>query len=195
MAIKTTLVLLACAISVAATLLKIENAAAQEQTIDCDDVPIAVRTAFQKAYPKATTQGCAQEVEVDKTAYEILSTEGKTKRDVLYYADGTLILVEEAIDAADLPIAVQQALSEVLEDHKIELVEKLSRDNVVTYEIKSKHADVAMEIVFDGSGKVLKIAGAGAESAPSGIEGEEKSEKTPELSGEEEEEEEEDGKN
>jgi hypothetical protein len=186
-------VLLACAISVAGTLLKIENAAAQEQTIDCDDVPIAVRTAFQKAYPKATTQGCAQEVEVDKTAYEILSTEGKTKRDVLYYADGTLIVVEEAIDAADLPSAVQQALGEVLEDHKIELVEKLSRDNVVTYEIKSKHADVAMEIVFDGSGKVLKIAGAGAESAPSGIEGEEKSEKTPELSGEEEEEEEEEG--
>ena len=62
MKIKTTLVLLAFAISVAGTLLKIENAAAQEQTIDCDDVPIAVRTAFQKAYPKATTQGCAQEV-------------------------------------------------------------------------------------------------------------------------------------
>ena len=190
MKIKTTLVLLACAISVAGTLLKIENAAAQEQTIDCDEVPIAVRTAFQKAYPKATTQGCAQEVEVDKTAYEISSTEGKTKRDVLYYPDGTLIVVEEAIDAADLPSAVQQALGEVLEDHKIELVEKLRRDDVVTYEIKSKHADVAMEIVFDGSGKVLKIAGAGAESAPSGIEGEEKSEKTPELSGEEEEEEE-----
>ena len=190
MKIKTTLVLLACSISVAGTLLKIENAAAQEQTIDCDDVPIAVRTAFQKAYPKAITQGCSQEVEVDKTAYEILSTEGKTKRDVLYYADGTLIVVEEAIDAADLPSAVQQALGEVLEDHKIELVEKLRRDDVVTYEIKSKHADVAMEIVFDGSGKVLKIAGAGAESAPSGIEGEEKSEKTPELSGEEEEEDE-----
>ena len=83
MKIKTTSVLLACAISVASTLLKIESAAAQEQTIDCDDVPIAVRTAFQKAYPRATTQGCAQEVEVDKTAYEILSTEGKTKRDVL----------------------------------------------------------------------------------------------------------------
>ena len=189
MAIKTTLVLLACAISVAGTLLKIENAAAQEQTIDCDDVPIAVRTAFQKAYPKATTQGCAQEVEVDKTAYEISSTEGKTKRDVLYYADGTLIVIEEAIDAADLPSAVQQAVGEVLEDHKIELVEKLRRDDVVTYEIKSKHADVAMEIVFDGSGKVLKIAGAGAESVPSGIQGEGKSEKTPELSGEEEEEE------
>ena len=84
-----------------------------------------------------------------------------------------MIVVEEAIDAADLPNAVQQALSDVLEDHKIELVEKLRRDNVVTYEIKSKHADVAIEIVFDVSGKVLKIAGAGAKSAPSSIEGEE----------------------
>jgi hypothetical protein len=109
-----------------------------------------VRTAFQKEYPKATTQGCAKEVENDKAAYEISSTEGKTKRDVLYYGDGTLIVVEEAIDAAELPKGVQQAIAEVLEDHKIELVEKLRRDDIVTYEIKSKHADVALEIVFDG---------------------------------------------
>ena len=75
----------------------------------------------------------------------------------------------------------------MLENHKIELVEKLRRDDIVTYEIKSKHADVALEIVFDGNGKVLKIAAA-APSAPAGLEGEEKRENT-ELGGEEDEEE------
>ena len=165
------------------------DAATQEQTIECADVPAAVRTVFQKAYPKATIQGCAKEVEDDKTAYEISSTEGKTKRDVLYYGDGTLIVVEEAIDAAELPKEVQQALGKVLEDHKIELVEKLKRDEIVTYEIKSKHSDVALEIVFDGNGKVLKIAAAGAEAPPAGLEGEAKSEEKTELGGEEAEEE------
>jgi hypothetical protein len=87
-----------------------------------------------------------------------------------------LIVVEETIDATDLPKDVQQAVSDVLADHKIELVEKLTRDDTVTYEIKSQHADVALEIVFDGNGKVLKIAAAGAEASPAGEEGEKKSE-------------------
>jgi len=186
MKINSTFVLLACAGGLstwgASTLLGIENAAAQEQTVECADVPAAVRTAFQKAYPKATIQGCAKEVEDDKTAYEISSTEGKTRRDVLYYEDGTLIVVEEAIDAAELPTEVQQALSEVLADHKIELVEKLRHDDIVTYEIKSKHGGVPLEIVFDANGKILKIAAAGAE-------GEEKSEEKSESGGEEDEEE------
>jgi hypothetical protein len=188
MKINTAFVLLACVISGASTLLEIEEADAQEQTVGCDDVPTAVRTAFQKEYPKATTQECAKEIEDDKTAYEISSTEGETRRDVLYYEDGTLIVVEEAIDAADLPKEVQQALGEVLEDHKIELVEKLRRDDIVTYEIKSKHADVALEIVFDGNGKVLKVAAAGAEGPPAGIVGEAKSEEKTEPGGEEDEE-------
>ena len=103
MKISTTFVLLAWCDIGSEHVARIENAAAQEQTIECADVPAAVRTAFQKEYPKATIQGCAKEVEDDKTAYEISSTEGKTKRDMLYYEDGTLIVVEEAIDAADLP--------------------------------------------------------------------------------------------
>ena len=54
-------------------------ASAQEQTIKCDKVPAAVRTAFQAAYPKATIRDCAKEVEKDKIAYEISSIENKTQ--------------------------------------------------------------------------------------------------------------------
>jgi hypothetical protein len=135
--------------------------AAEEQTIECAGVPSAVRTAFQKAYPKATIQGCAKEVEDDKTAYEISSTEGKTRRDILYYEDGSVVVVEEAIDTTDLPKPVQQALTEALADQKIELVERLTRNGAVTDEIQSTQADVGLEVVFDSSGKVLKIAAAG----------------------------------
>jgi Putative beta-lactamase-inhibitor-like, PepSY-like len=154
----------------ASTSLAVEKAADQEQAIECDGVPAAVRTAFQKAYPKATIQGCAKEVEDDKTAYEISSTEGKTRRDILYYEDGSVAVAEEAIDTTDLPKPVQQALTEALADQKIELVERLTRNGAVTYEIQSTQADVGLEVVFDSSGKVLKIAAASLK------EGEEKTE-------------------
>ena len=137
--------------------LKVIRASAQEQTVKCEDIPAAVRTSFQTAYPKANIDGCAKEDEKGKTAYEITSSEGKTKRDALFYEDGTVIVVEEAIDAADLPQAVRQAMSEALADHNIERTEKLMRDNTVKYEIKSKHRGVALEIVFDGNGKVVKV--------------------------------------
>ena len=65
---------------------------------------------------------------------------------------------------ADLPKPVQQLISDALADHEIELVEKLMRDDTVSYEIQSKHAGVSLEIVVDSTGKVLKIAAAGAEA-------------------------------
>ena len=71
------------------------GASCQEQTIKCDKVPAAVHTAFQAAYPKATIRDCAKEVEKGKVAYEISSIENKASRDILYYEDGTLIVVEE----------------------------------------------------------------------------------------------------
>jgi hypothetical protein len=192
MKINTTITVLACvsALSLwaASTSQAVEQGAEQEQAIECDSVPAAVRKAFQTAYPKATIQGCAKEVEDGKTAYEISSTEGKTRRDILYYEDGKLILVEEAIDTADLPKPVQQVLTEALADQKIELVEKLMRNDTVTYEIQSTQADVGLETVFDSSGKVLKIAAAGLKAH------EKKSEEDGE-SREEEDEEEEEGEN
>jgi hypothetical protein len=54
-------------------LLGASSVSAQEQEIPCDGVPDAVRAAFEKAYPKATVNICAQEVEGGETVYEIAS--------------------------------------------------------------------------------------------------------------------------
>jgi len=138
------------------TFLLIWNASAQEQTIECKNVPAAVRTAFQNAYPKAVIRACAKEVEEGKTAYEISSAEGKTRRDVLFYEDGTLIVVEEAIPAGDLPEPVQQAVKETFPGRSIDLAEKVTREGEVTYEIRVKQRDELLEIVFDASGKEIR---------------------------------------
>ena len=106
-------------------------ASAQEeegQTIPCKDVPAAVTSAFAQVYPAAKIKGCVKEVEDGKTAYEVSSTENGTGRDVLYYADGKLIVVEETIAIAGLPEPVRRAADKKFPNGKITLSEKLTRE-------------------------------------------------------------------
>jgi hypothetical protein len=42
---------------------------AAEHSVQCDDVPAAVRTAFGKSFPKATVRSCVKEEEMGKNAY------------------------------------------------------------------------------------------------------------------------------
>ena len=128
-------------------------ASAQEQTIKCDKVPAAVHTAFQTAYPKATIRDCSKEVEKGRVAYEISSTEDKTRRDILYYEDGAVVVVEEAIPAGDLPEPVRLAISKKFPGRSITLAERLTHDSTVTYEIRLKQRGKLLELVFDPDGK------------------------------------------
>jgi hypothetical protein len=127
--------------------------AQEEQAIKCDKVPAAVRTAFQTAYPKATIHDCSKEIEKGKVAYEISSLEDKTRRDVLYHEDGTVIVVEEAIPSGDLPEPVRLAIGKKYPKAPITLAERLTRDSTVSYEIRLKHRGKTLELVYDPEGK------------------------------------------
>jgi hypothetical protein len=142
--------------ALAAFLVGASSVSAQEQEIPCDDVPDAVRAAFEKAYPKAAVNTCAQEVEGGETVYEIASKEGETGRDVLFRADGGLILVEETIALDNVPDPVQQALHNGYPDGEVTLAEKIMRDATVLYEFRVKGRGGLEEIVFDGSGKEVE---------------------------------------
>jgi hypothetical protein len=142
--------------ALAAFLVGASSVSAQEQEIPCDGVPDAVRAAFEKAYPKATVNTCAQEVEGGETVYEIASKEGGIGRDVLFRADGGLILVEETVALGDVPDPVQQALHNGYPDGEVTLAEKIMRDATVLYEFRVKDRDSLEEIVFDGSGREVE---------------------------------------
>jgi hypothetical protein len=150
--------------ALAAFLVGVSGVSAQEQEIPCDGVPGAVRAAFEEAYPEATVNACAQEVEAGETVYEIASKEGGTGRDVLFRADGGLILVEETVALDDVPDPVRQALHEGYPDGEVTLAEKIMRDATVLYEFRVKDRDSLEEIVFDGSGREVEHkSGEGAE--------------------------------
>jgi hypothetical protein len=127
--------------------------AQEEQAIKCNKVPAAVYTAFQTAYPKATIRDCSKEIEKGKVAYEISSLEDKTRRDILYHEDGTVIVVEEAIPSGDLPEPVRLAIGKKYPKGPITLAERLTRDSTVSYEIRLKHRGKTLELVYDPDGK------------------------------------------
>jgi hypothetical protein len=134
----------------------VTSALAQEQRISCTDVPAPAREAFAKAFPKATIKGCTREIEKGRRAYEISSTEGETRRDVTFYADGTLVAVEESIPFGDVPEPVQQAVHKRYPGDEITRAEKVMRDGIVLYEFGIKHAGKAVEIVIDPGGNEVK---------------------------------------
>jgi hypothetical protein len=132
------------------------SALAQEQKMSCTAVPTVVREAFAKAFPKAAIKGCAKEIETGKTSYEISSIEGRTRRDVLFYADGTLIVVEEAVPFSSVPEPVQQAVHKRYPGGEILLAEKVMRDATVLFEFRIRHRGKRVETVFDPGGNEVK---------------------------------------
>ncbi len=127
-----------------------------EKKIKSKDLPALVMSAFQKAYPKAKITGTSEEREHGVTYYEIESVDGKTRRNLLYMADGKVVEIEETIPMSALPPEVKNSLDKEFPKAKIEKAEKVTRDSVVTYEIKVKLRKTKKEVVLDDTGKVLR---------------------------------------
>jgi hypothetical protein len=132
------------------------SALPQEQKIACRAVPTAVRTAFEKAFPKAKIKHCSREIEKGKTAYEIASVEGETGRDVMFHPDGTTISVEETIAFGSAPEPVQRVVKERYPGGEIVRAEKITREGTVSYEFGIRHGRKNVEIILDPGGNEVK---------------------------------------
>ena len=126
------------------------------------DLPAAVVSAFEKAYPKAKIKGASKEKENGTTYFEIESIDGTTKRDLLFTADGTIAEIEESIEAKDIPEAVSKTLKGEYGKYTIQKSEKVMKGSVTNYEFVVKKGNKRMEIVLDSSGKVVKTEKKGA---------------------------------
>jgi hypothetical protein len=129
---------------------------AQEKRLKKAEVPQAVLSAFEKAYPKATVKGYSREPKDGTTAYEVESMEGKTHRDILYAADGTVLAIEEGMAVSDLPEEVRAAVKREYPKGSIASAEKLTKGEATEYEVILKHGKTKTEVRLDPSGKVLE---------------------------------------
>lgn len=115
-------------------------------------LPAAVAAAFKQAYPTAVIKNASSEKEDGKIQWEVESTDGTIRRDVIYLPDGTLVVEEMAIDAAAVPAPVMTALKARYPKAMVTLYEKLTKPSGVSYEMQLKGAAVKeCEIAPDGT--------------------------------------------
>lgn len=129
---------------------------AQDKKISKKDVPAAVLSAFQKAYPDAKIKGYLTETEGGKMYYEIESIKGKTTLDALLLPDGTFYEIEEGVAAKDLPAPVSAAVRAKYPDFKIMRAEKTTHGTDVSYDLKVASGKTHVSLTVDPSGKILK---------------------------------------
>jgi ABC-type glycerol-3-phosphate transport system substrate-binding protein len=139
------------------------QANAQEKKITKKDVPVAVVSAFEKAYPDAKVKGYSTETEDGKTTFEIESLQGKLALDVAYLPDGTPVEIEEEVAAGSLPAVVKAAVKSNFSNGKIAKAEKKTVGTVVTYEMRVKTSKKTAEVEIDPSGAIIKKANKGGE--------------------------------
>jgi hypothetical protein len=132
---------------------KEDQAGAKKYTIAVK-LPAAITTAFKKSYPSATIRGTAQETEGGKTVYEVESVDKGKARDLMYNPDGTVISIEEEMNAADLPAPVTAALKKLYPKATISVAEKLTEGTTIEYELQIKGAAVT-SVAFTPDGKVV----------------------------------------
>jgi hypothetical protein len=119
-------------------------------------LPPAITAAFKKSYPTATIRGTAQETEGGKTVYEVESVDKGKARDLMYNVDGTVISIEEEINAADLPAPVTAALEKLHPKATITVAEKVTEGAAIQYDLQIMGAAVT-SVSFLPDGKVAPL--------------------------------------
>jgi uncharacterized membrane protein YkoI len=132
---------------------KDEQAGTKKYTIAVQ-LPAPITAAFKKAYPAATIRGTAKETEDGKTVYEVESLDNGKARDLMYNADGTVISIEEEMNAADLPAPVTAALTKLYPKATITVAEKVTEGKTIEYELTLKGAPKS-SVAFFPDGKLV----------------------------------------
>lgn len=138
---------------------KEEVAEAQEVQVDLSALPEAVLSAFKTAYPNAVIKGASQETEQGVSYYEVESVEGTLHRDLLYAADGKAVEIEESMATADMPTAVQETLAREYPEAKVLKSERLTKGDIVQYEMQLQVGEKTIELTIDPAGKIVEKPG------------------------------------
>lgn len=129
-----------------------------ENKLSQQGVPIAVREAFQKAYPQAADIKYEKDSKAGKAAYEIEFKDQGLEREATYADDGTLLETEEEIRPDALPTTITEALKKAHPQAMLEEAEKVMKPDgeVSGYEVEMKDGEKEWEVHLDTTGKILK---------------------------------------
>jgi len=127
-----------------------------EKKITRAQLPAAVEKTVSSQTAGATIKGFNEEQEKGVTFYEAELLVGGHSKDILIDKDGNIVEVEEQVDFASLPAAVQSGLQAKAGKGKLGKVESLTEhDKLVAYESTVTTAGKRTEIQVGPDGKAL----------------------------------------
>jgi uncharacterized membrane protein YkoI len=126
------------------------------EEVPLDKVPKAALDAVKAKFPGAKLTGAEKEKEDGKVVYEIALTLKDQKIEVHVTPEGKITEIEREIKYEDLPKAVTDAFKAKYTKAKVELVEEVTKDDKISYELHIALGKRKMELVYDPTGKLLK---------------------------------------
>ena len=127
-----------------------------EKRINRSDLPPAVEKTVAAQTKGSTIRGFNEEKENGKTYYEAELTVSGHSKDILIDPTGAIAEIEEQVDFASLPAAVQSGLQAKAAGGKLGKVESITKhDKLVAYEAKVTTNGKRFEIQVGPDGKPL----------------------------------------
>ena len=108
--------------------------AAAERRVAQSELPQAVRDMLPSQTAGAEIRGISKESAKGKTVYEVETVKNGMTRDFVVSATGTVLELEEQVALESIPSASRKVLEGKARGAKIEKVEALTKNGVVSYE-------------------------------------------------------------
>lgn len=126
-------------------------ATSKAQDVNAKDVPMVIKKAFARQYPKAT------DVEWERKGnnYEVDFDLGRIDRKVTYTAGGKVVSVEKDIPNAQLPLTISRAVKAKYPKGRVDNVTWINTGGKITYKVDIEGTP-DVNVWYDSSGKLIR---------------------------------------
>jgi hypothetical protein len=139
--------------SVIAVSFMITASAVSAQKINESEVPVNVKSAFQKQYPNAKKVKWEKENNDFEAEFEL----NKTETSAVFDSKGSFKEQEQEIKLSDLPKTVIDYCKKNYADYKMEEASKITDANgKISYEVELEKGKQKLEVFFDSNGNFIK---------------------------------------
>jgi len=126
------------------------------QTLKESVVPAAVKSAFSKKFPSASSVKWSKE---SKTEFEAEFKNGALTQAANFDASGSWVVTETEVKKAELPAAITKAIAKDFAGYKVGESEKVEKPNKpLYYEMKVEKGETSYVVEISPEGKILKKA-------------------------------------
>ncbi|WP_299156062.1 PepSY-like domain-containing protein [uncultured Christiangramia sp.] len=125
---------------------------ANAQELNNEDVPLNLKSQFEKEYPNASEI----EWEIENGLINVeFDSEGK-EQEIWFDEAGNIIKTEREIDEKELPDAIKSKIKNSYSEFNIDDIEMKKENDKITYEIELKKGWTKKILRFEESGAIIQ---------------------------------------